>query len=508
MTDITPPINENDNSNRSSSRKCNPLGALCCCGFQDNTKAKSYGLLGTGRGAVVMSNIFMSTSLIYLSHEAANCVTPEETLMEQCQTKVYGFLPSSLIPNIAVITGVAAALFMPFIGAVVDYTPYRRATGIASALLIGLIQAAQIYTVSETWFPMAMLQAIAGFVYQVQVLASYAYLPDIASDVKQDVMTNFVSKFVMLQYFSQSSFLLIVVVISIILRMNSVVTAQVSQGINCFWILITWGIGWYIMPSASQRRTVPEGSHVLIVGFTQTFHTMKLVGTKFKKGMLWFFLAVIFAEAGANAFTVVSVTFMSEVLKMDGTEVAIIFIVTLVASLPGAVLAEFVTKKTDPNKSWQLCLVVFAIVTVAGGLLLTDESQKNLIYLFGVLWGVILGWFYPTENLFFSMVLPKGAETELAGFYIYCTQILVWAPPLIFTAINESGAHMKWGLMSLIIFFGIALVFLRMVSPWDEVVKEAETPIPNFGIDGNIELEEGVNDARETKEDEFHVSSS
>ena len=51
-----------------------------------------------------------------------------------------------------------------------------------------VVQAVQIGTVSATWFPMAILQAITGFFYQIQVLATYAYLPDISRAVGETKM--------------------------------------------------------------------------------------------------------------------------------------------------------------------------------------------------------------------------------------------------------------------------------------------------------------------------------
>jgi MFS-type transporter involved in bile tolerance (Atg22 family) len=99
-------------------------------------------------------------------------------------------LPASLVANIAILSGVLSALLMPIAGAMVDYTPYRRRLGCVSAFLMILIQAIQIGTVSQTWFPMSILQGLAGFLYQVQVLATYAYLPDIARSVGESTMTR------------------------------------------------------------------------------------------------------------------------------------------------------------------------------------------------------------------------------------------------------------------------------------------------------------------------------
>lgn len=137
-----------------------------------------------------MSNVFLSTSFIYLASEQAGCLDEEDKVVDNCDARVYGMSPTALVSNIAVFSGILSAFLMPFTGAIVDFTPHRRTLGIAVAMLIVLIQAAQIGTVSETWFPMAMLQAIIGFLYQMQILATYAYLPDVARTCGEERTTR------------------------------------------------------------------------------------------------------------------------------------------------------------------------------------------------------------------------------------------------------------------------------------------------------------------------------
>jgi hypothetical protein len=147
--------------------------------------------LGMARGAVVMSNIFLASSFIFLASEQAGCLNEEEDeVLDDCDERVYGFKPSSFISNIAIISGVLSALFMPLFGAMIDYTSHRRTVGAVSALCVMLIQAAQIGTVSATWLVMALLQALSGFLYQIQVLAAYAFLPEISRIVGEEKMTK------------------------------------------------------------------------------------------------------------------------------------------------------------------------------------------------------------------------------------------------------------------------------------------------------------------------------
>ncbi len=147
---------------------------------------------------------------------------------------------------------------------------------------------------------------------------------------------------------------------------------------------------------------------------------------------------------------------------------------TLISTIPGSALGSFIAKKTTPITSWKINLVVFSLVTVAGSFILTGPERQPVCYVFGVLWGVLLGWFYPLENVIFTMSVPKGQETELSGFYTYCRSILTWCPPLIFTVMNESGLHMKWGMLSLVLFLVIGLVLIQLMAPWEDVLEAAK----------------------------------
>jgi MFS-type transporter involved in bile tolerance (Atg22 family) len=143
-----------------------------------------------GRGALVMSNIYLSTSFVYLAQEEAGCIDEEGEVIDDCDGEAFGFQPASFVSNIAVISSVLSALFMPLIGAMVDYTNHRKTVGmVASALLIA-IHVIQIGTVSKTWLPMAIIQAFSGFLYQALVLVMYAYLPDMSRRVDEPTMTK------------------------------------------------------------------------------------------------------------------------------------------------------------------------------------------------------------------------------------------------------------------------------------------------------------------------------
>eukprot|EP00538_Stauroneis_constricta_P000752 CAMPEP_0119554244 /NCGR_PEP_ID=MMETSP1352-20130426/6795_1 /TAXON_ID=265584 /ORGANISM="Stauroneis constricta, Strain CCMP1120" /LENGTH=535 /DNA_ID=CAMNT_0007600809 /DNA_START=215 /DNA_END=1818 /DNA_ORIENTATION=+ len=453
---------------------CSPFQR--CCNFfhfDGHLPAKGLGQLAIGRGAVVMSNIFLTSSFLYLANDDANCLDEKDEYIDDCGNKVYGFSPAALMANTVVISGLLSAFFMPVIGALVDFTPSRKAIGIASCVAIGVIQAAQIGTVAATWFPMLILQAIAGFLYQILIVAVYAYMPEVWTAVGHDRMTDYSSRFTAIQFGAQAMYLVLIIAISQVVGMSDVVTGQASQAINTVWIAFFFYRGWKLMPFAPPTHTLPEGHSLLAEGFRQNWETAKSINRDYRAGLRWFFLALIFAEASAAAITSVAVIFLDEVLGMGSAEIGIFFFVTLVSTIPGTQLGAYVTSRTNPNTSWQMSMMSLLAVLVVGALTLVSEDQIYFSYVWGIFVGLSLGWFYPTENLFFSSILPKGQDTELSGFFVYCTQILGWLPPLFFSIIVEAGYEQKWGVIIVSFGFLVATVLLRFAGSWEVILEES-----------------------------------
>jgi UMF1 family MFS transporter len=444
---------------------------------------------------VISSNIFISTSFLYLASQEAGCLD-DEGVTTDCDIKIYGFRPSSLLTNIAVISSLLSAIFNPVVGAVVDYTDYRHAMGAYTSISIIIIQAVQVYTVSSTWFIMAILQAIAGFLYQIVVCATYAYLPELSSEVGEKKMMNLSPKFTMLQFGTQAAFLISIVVISLAVDSSEVLTAQISQGFCVVVLIVCWGVGWFkFLPNVNAKRKLPAGTSLGKAGFMQLFQTAKHINHNYKKSIRMYLLSLCFAEAGANSFTVVStnlksvcliisdethnslkqcaVTFLNEVIKMNGAEIGILFLIVLICAIPGSKLSETICKRTNFNTAWRLNMVYFIIVTVVGVFVLKDENSKMLTYVMGCLWGVALGWFYPMENGFFAVLVPQEQATEMAGIFQFCALIISWVPPFIFTAMNEASISLNFALLHLVVYFAIAIILLSLMPSWDDTLRES-----------------------------------
>ncbi len=283
------------------------------------------------------------------------------------------------------------------------------------------------------------------------------------------------SIFQVTQFSSQAAFLLVVTILSITLGLGDVVAAQMSQSINVVWSGVSFFLSWRLLEPVKARHVLPEGQTLLTQGFSQVYHTACNVNRLYKRGTRWFFLAVIFAEASANAFTVVAVVFLDEQLGMSFTDIGIFFFVSLVSSIPGSFVGAFVTRRLDPKRSWQVVMSLMYLWTAAGAIVMDylPRDLSYLAYVWGCGVGMLLGWFYPTESLFFCMCLPKGQEAELSGFLVYCTQILGWLPPLIFSVMVEARVSQTYGVVAVCTFFLVAVAILEFAAPWNEILEES-----------------------------------
>lgn len=455
-------------------QQCN-LDNLPWYKFRNVAPAQGFVLIAIGRGAIVMSNIFLATAFLYLASDEANCLDKEtgEPLQDTtCPNKVHGFKPASLVAMIATISGLAAAFFMPMMGAMIDFTSLRKLIGQVSCVLILLIQATQIGIGARTWFAMLLLQAVAAFVYRILILVTYAYLPLVARTVNNEaIMTKFTAKFEMCQFTSQATYLVLLIGLTLALDLSDVETARLGQAVAVVWSGVFFWQGWHRTPAVPARNPTQERpKNLLAAGFQQILATAKSLqkDEHLRKGVRWFFLSVAFSEAGVEAFTTLSVIYLDEHVGMSTTEIGIMFLIVLVCTLPGAWFGARVTDRLDPKQSWQWCMYTMVVVT-AGGALLVDALQSAYVaFVWGSVLGFLIGWFYSVESLFFSRILPKEQEAEFSGFFAYCNVILGWAPPLLFTGLVEADVSQTVCIMSVALFILTGVILLQQAAPWDE----------------------------------------
>jgi MFS-type transporter involved in bile tolerance (Atg22 family) len=437
----------------------------------------------------LISNVFLASSILFLASQEAGCIDPTTgRLSKSCDTRVYGFAPSSFVSSIYAIASLIAAFGMPLFGAFMDYTPHRRTAGRCLAFGLWLSQTIKIGTVSSTWFPMAILQAVTGVMFEFHFLLTVSYLPDILRyDVSYETMNRFNRTFFGLQFGTQTFLLLLVVAIAkwVSSDWTSVPTAQLGQGLSSATLLVVFPLAWTCFPAMPAKHQLAEGRWLIWEGFRQNYRTCMAIA-KNHRPLKWFLITVVLAEAGITPLVPTIITLMSQIFQYNASNVGIGFLVALVSAIPGVIVGATISKRYNPQVSQRLNLAVLIVGSLMATLIMDkihregSRSPGEISYAgygFSVMWGFLLGMFYATQQLFFIACLPPQQEAELSGFFVYCTIILTWAPTLAGSIMLNAGMGPQWILLPLVIFQALALVASLTCPGWKDVERAAKDPL-------------------------------
>lgn len=285
-------------------------------------------------------------------------------------------------------------------------------------------------------------------------------------------MARFTPMFTMGQFGSQTLFLLTVSGLSFALEMSDLQTARMSQAIATAICPVPFLIGWRCLPPVKARNKLEEGKSIIWQGFARNWNTAKLIRRDYGRSLKWFLIGASFSEPAAGAFTTVSVVFLMDHLEMSSAQVGMVFFLVLTAMIPGGLIAKFLAIRTNANTTVRLSLFAVFGLSVFGALGLTPDNVNPVAYIWAFCLGLALGTYYPSLKLFLSFVIPKSREAEVVGFYVNCSQLLSWLPPLVFSGLVEAGVDIGIGLMVMGCFALIAIVFFSMAAPFDELLDE------------------------------------
>mmetsp|Transcript_32673 Transcript_32673/g.48382 ORF Transcript_32673/g.48382 Transcript_32673/m.48382 type:complete len:506 (+) Transcript_32673:158-1675(+) len=423
-----------------------------------------------GRATLLMASIFLGPALLELASIQAQKQSSCEIDDDDClgNAKVYGFKPSSLLANIATVSGVMSAVSSPIVGAIIDHTPHRRLLGVITASLLTLIKIIEIGVLSSFWFIVAWMSIASAILFQLQATVIYAYSSELSD--KTDSQSKFQSYFFMILYMSSFISLIAVLLPGFFFNFNDIDIARCAIVISIITTCPCFFISWkYLFRNRPPLSQLSPGSSLWTIGFIKLYHTYKEVRSEFP-AVGWFLKGLIFAEAAHLALITIATTYMSEFLHMTAMEIGLTILTNLLSGIPGAFIGNFFCQRySNPVFSAKLCLLLFIVNTTAASLILTP-SNKGFIYLFGIIWGVCSGWMHPQQTTIFVTITPAADSMRWMGLFLFACQILSFLPPLLFTIFNEAGWSMQWGMASLNIFFLLGLVGLCGIGDYSKAL--------------------------------------
>jgi MFS-type transporter involved in bile tolerance (Atg22 family) len=391
---------------------------------------------------------------------------------------VYGFKPSSLLTLSTSLVGVVAALMMPIVGAVVDHTRYRRFMGIASGFLSVAFIGGQIFINENNWFAMLIVDACQTFVYLIHTTSVFAYLPDLSLD--PDVISHYTSRFTFRQFAGQFIYVSLIIICGTVRGTDRTVastiqTARDAAGIAFGFGALFIGYAWlFLFRKRPALSAVAEGETLITTGFKQVSKTGRTVWKNYR-GLRWFMLSLLWSpEAGAGVILSIAVTFLTVKIQMTGQEIAKTSLCLMAGNLVGSLLSKKICALINPLNSYRAGMMCLAGCIGLSALWLDAPRRVFETYVTAGVWGISMGWTYPSQRVLFCTLIPKGQETEFMGLFVFVGQILGWLPSLIFTLMNEKGANLGWGLAMVGMFCALSVAFTLPMGSYEAACQQAQ----------------------------------
>jgi MFS family permease len=342
--------------------------------------------------------VFVNVAILDFANKAAGCVqaepssrkspdlsassdpngwvmTTKDGSVQECDLTLYGLQPSSIVPLISTVAGLASALFMPYVGALIDHTSRRRQFGASMAALATASMLGLTLLHRRTWLPVSVVCISSGaLAYYGHSLARWAYVREIVSSDAE--VASVVTGMRIWQLLAQLFYLGAVLAITAPAGLSDLVTARVAQGLSSALAAPLLIHAWRTYLPRPAKHVLPPGQSLWLAGVRQLRRTLVELGTE-SPGLRQLWLVSAIASAPTVAFTPISVTYITHQLALSNSQVAVFAGLTLLSAVPGALLYRALSLCLG-HRSCLLCAICWigGVVVLFATVLRTPRDQE------------------------------------------------------------------------------------------------------------------------------------
>eukprot|EP00300_Choanocystis_sp_HF-7_P036440 c52287_g1_i1.p1 GENE.c52287_g1_i1~~c52287_g1_i1.p1 ORF type:complete len:666 (-),score=120.65 c52287_g1_i1:58-2055(-) len=310
-------------------------------------------------GIMIFVSSFVVAYLLAFGNESAN----NEGKMDFFGTLV---LPSTAITASLLITYFAIAIFNPLIGALADFTHYRKSM-LGNFAFIGVFAA---FGLAPSFYARSMPACLVFtytiiFCYEITASLIYAYLPEITPTQKIPKLSGYG-----LFLTTMSQVVALTFVLPIMSVAGNVETKSTSDSSVKFYMALCacilggiWAVGTFLTllllkPRSCRRRLGPTQS-LFTVGFSELARVGKK--TKMFPQLFRFLLAHIFTSIAFGSITSMSSIVLSSDFGWEGTKLAFLLVLSQIVAMIGGLMSHRLTSKFGSKRLLLVIIGVYAV---------------------------------------------------------------------------------------------------------------------------------------------------
>jgi UMF1 family MFS transporter len=392
---------------------------------------------------------------------------PYITTLANHAADAYGFIyplglkvkAGSFYPYIVSLSVLCQVFFLPIFGALSDYTKMKKQFFIFFAYLGAFTTMLMYFITASNFMYGGILFLVANISFGASIVFYNSFLSDICTPDMRDSVS---SKGWAIGYLGDG----LLLGFNLYLFSNAGrlgLTSEQAVRICLFSAGLWWAVFSLIpvtgLKSREPAKKLDKSINVFTIGFKQLRSTFtEMLGMP--QTML-FIAAYLLYNDGVQSVIVLSTQFGHEELGLTmATLTKAILIVQFVAFF-GSMFFGKVAERLGAKNTIVITLAVWSMAVIyAFGFLKTEAH----FYAMAVVIALVLGGSQALSRSVFSLLIPKGRESEYFSLYEISERGTSWLGPLLFgLALQFTGSY-RIGILSLIVFFVAGMGILYRVN--------------------------------------------
>ncbi|MBP1757697.1 MAG: transporter [Firmicutes bacterium] len=357
------------------------------------------------------------------------------------------------------------AVLAPILGAIADFHGMKKKL-LTTFLLIGLVFTSMM-ALTDNWQVMLIGYVFSYIGFTGSLLFYDAFITDVTTPDRMDKVSAWGYA---MGYLGGSTIPFILSILLIMFGKNFGIDATLAVKLSVGLCVVWWaGFSLPLLFKVKQVHSIEMPAKALISSaFKGIAKTVRDITAN--KAMLVFMLAYFFYIDGVN--TVIHMaTVYGSTLGLDSTHMILALLVTQVVAVPCSIAFGRLAKRFGSINMISAAIVVYFLICIVGFYMgITVESGSpnavatatKLFWAMAVLVGTSQGGIQALSRSFFGKLVPPSRSNEFFGFFDIFGKFAAVLGPAIYSTIASMTGRSSFGILGLIILFGIGFTVIRV----------------------------------------------
>ncbi len=373
----------------------------------------------------------------------------------------------SFFPYVVSLAVLLQVVFLPLLGAIADYSHFKKQM-LAFFAYTGAFATIAMYFLQPTDYLLGgALFVLANLSFGASIVFYNAFLIDIARVEERDHVSSMGWA---LGYLGGGLLLALNLLLlaksgDVGLSIDAAVRINLASA-GVWWAVFTV-IPLVVLRQRQPAKQLPPDERYLIVGVRQLRDTLSKI--RIHPQAMLFLIAYLVYNDGIQTVISLAAVFGQEELGLSITTLATAILMVQFVGFFGAILFHYIARAINAKRSIIISLLIWIGTLVYAYAFL--KTARDFYLMAGAI-AIVLGGSQALSRSVYSLMIPKGQESEYFGLYEISDKGTSWLGPLLFgLALQLTGSY-RVAIVSLIVFFVVGLLFLLRVNV-DEGVLEA-----------------------------------